>query len=39
MAVWLVRDYGLFTYQVTVKFEAGNFASKTTETLIYYTAC
>src|SRR5690554_708659 len=39
MAVWLVRDCGLFTYQVIVNFEAGYYAPKTTETLINYTAC
>ena len=39
LAVWLVRDCGLFTYQVTAKFGAGYYAPKTTETLINYTAC
>jgi len=39
MAVWLVRDCGLFTYQVTANFGAGCYAPKTTETLINYTAC
>ena len=39
MAVWLVRDCGLSTYQVTANFGAGYYAPKTTETLINYTAC
>jgi hypothetical protein len=39
VAVWLVRDCGLFTYQVTANFGAGYCAQKTTETLINYTAC
>ncbi|HBH24174.1 MAG TPA: hypothetical protein DDY13_12220 [Cytophagales bacterium] len=39
MAVWLVRDCGLFTYQVTANFGAGYYAPKTTEPLINYTAC
>jgi len=39
MAVWLVRDCGLFTYQVIANFRAGYYAPKTTETLINYTAC
>jgi hypothetical protein len=39
LAVWFVRDCGLFTYHVTAIFEAGYTAPKTTETLINYTAC
>ena len=39
VAVWLVRDCGLFTYQVTANFGAGYYTKKTTETLINYTAC
>jgi hypothetical protein len=39
VAVWLVRDCGLFTYQVTENFEADYYTPKTTETLINYTAC
>jgi len=30
VAVWLVRDCGLFTYQDTSKLEAGYYASQTT---------
>jgi len=39
VAVWLVRDCGLLSCQVTAKFGAGYCAPKTTETLINYTAC
>ena len=39
MAVWLVRDCGLFTYQGTTNVEAGYFATQTTEPLIIYIAC
>jgi hypothetical protein len=39
VAVWLVRDCGLFTYRVTINVGAGYTAPKTTETLINYTAC
>jgi len=39
LAVWLVRDCGLYTYQGIAKFGAGYYAPKTTETLINYTAC
>jgi hypothetical protein len=39
MAVWLVRDCGLLTYQGKANFGASYYASKTTETLINYTAC
>jgi len=38
VAVWLVRDCGLLSCQVTAKFGAGCYAPKTTETLINYTA-
>jgi hypothetical protein len=34
VAVWFVRDYGLFTYQVIANTEADYFASQSTETLI-----
>jgi len=39
VAVWLVRDCGLLTCQVTANFGAGYNTPKTTETLINYTAC
>lgn len=39
VAVWLVRDCGHFTCQVTANFGAGYCASNTIETLINYTAC
>jgi len=39
VAVWLVRDCGLFPCQVTGEVEAAYYAPKTTETLINYTAC
>ena len=39
LTIWLVRDFGLYSYQVTRKVKAGYNPSHTTETLIGYIVC